>query len=130
MAVKPIRSAATLKGSQPGAFSHRPISGSVGKLAPPVPAGHVLRRHNVTCVMLLQEQQEVIRPAQRAVDPELVRVRCGVGNGGIVNVKHQGLNCGTSDGPAQDGHRSLGGLSRQVDTYRDHSRSVSRMPQS
>src|SRR5215217_7113165 len=76
--------------------------------------------------MLLREQQEVIRPAQRAVDPELVRVHCGVGNGGIVNVDHQGLNGGTSDGPAQDGHRSLGGLSRQVDTYRDHSRSVSR----
>jgi hypothetical protein len=103
---------------------------SVGKLAPPVPAGHFLRRHNVTCVMLLQEQQELIRPAQRAVDPELVGVRCGVGNGGIVNVEHQGLNGGTSVGPAQDCHRSLGGLSRQVDTYRDHSRSVSRKPQS
>jgi hypothetical protein len=116
--------------SQPGALSHRPIGGSVGKLAPPVPAGHVLRGHNVTCVVLLQEQQEVLRPAQRAIDSELVRVRCGVGNGGIVNVEHQGLNGGTSDGPAQDGHRSLGGLSRQVDTYRDHSRSVGREPQS
>ena len=61
-----------------------------------------------------------------ADNPELVRVRCGIGNGGIVNVEHQGLNGGTSDGQAQDGQRSLGGLSRQVDTYRDHSRSVSR----
>jgi len=76
--------------------------------------------------MLLQEHQEVIRPAQRAVDPELVRARCGVGNGGIVNVEHQGLNGGTSGGPPQDGHRSLGGLGRQVDPYRDHSRSVGR----
>ena len=31
-----------------------------------------------------------------------------------------------SAGPVQDGHRKLGGLSRQIDTYRDHSRTVVR----
>jgi len=50
----------------------------------------------MTRVMLLEEPQEIVRPAQRTIDPKFFRVQSGIGNSGVVDVERQGVGgCST-----------------------------------
>jgi hypothetical protein len=87
-------------------------------------AGQILRRHHMTRVMLLEEPQEIVRPAQRTIDPKFFRVQSGIGNSGVVDVERQGVGGCSTRRPAEDGHSRVSGQSGQVDAHSDHSGSV------